>query len=59
MISIKDIQLKKSQQGQCNDSSLEIRDGRFHTSPLMHKLCGSIADVPTVIQAPGPNIWIR
>ena len=58
-ISIKDIQLKKSQEGQCNESSLEIRDGKFHNSPLMNKLCGSIADVPTVLQASGPDVWIR
>ena len=58
-ISIMDIQLKKSQEGQCNESSLEIRDGKFHNSPLMKKLCGSIADVPPVLQASGPDIWIR
>ena len=58
-ISIKDIQLNNSHEGQCSDSFLEVRDGKFHTSPLMNKLCGSIADVPTTLQASGPNIWIR
>ena len=39
-ISIKDIQLNNSHEGQCSDSFLEVRDGKFHTSPLMNKLQG-------------------
>ena len=56
-ITINDIQLKKTEQ--CSDSFLEIRDGKFNTSPLMNKLCGSTSDVPKVLQTAGPDVWIR
>ena len=56
-ISIHDIQLKKTEK--CIDSFLEIRDGKFNTSPLMNKLCGSTSDVPKALQSSGPDVWIR
>ena len=56
-ITINDIQLKKTEQ--CSDSFLEIRNGKFNTSPLINKLCGSTSDVPKDLQTSGPDVWIR
>ena len=56
-MSIIDIQLKKTDQ--CIDCFLEIRDGKFSTSPLLYRLCGDTSDVPTALQSGGPDLWIR
>ena len=56
-ISIIDIQLNKTVG--CTDSFLEIRDGKYSTSPLLSRLCGNTSDVPTSLQSTGPDVNIR
>jgi hypothetical protein len=41
----------------CRYDYLEIRDGQFGYSSLIHKLCGSVP--PSYIESSGRHLWLR